>query len=422
MIIFRALLLTGFVTSAIASAPSLNLFYGKYGFSKLRINKVVAEKNCGCSGTWDPPVFANISEHFGASLAELIPSEKTDTSGKSNAISLSIGQNTYTLALDYSEGYFHPHASNATVWARLISDMLVVGNYTPEHSIITGEYINTIGGTHNLTLTVYGEATCSGVFEPCAKVNPSEIVQQPAGVTAGARLDWSDKETLKKHIQYPVYNTTSLHELIITNASLPAFVYHEDIGAVVDTSTIRIGSNNIHNLQERQCVTSSYYAFYNEGAWATWGQWTPTSGCLYTGLDDAGGSLGFSIGFSMSYAESWSFGGNGIVAGLSPSFTFTLTEQYSWTWSYTCNVPANSVGQVYQRQFAGYGYVYAQLCYNAGACGITCGAAQGPNYAGAPDMAVLNYGCSTGCSNVACASYPGWTNLNVWSPSPPNSC
>jgi hypothetical protein len=422
MIITRVLLLTGLVTSAVASAPSLNLFYGKNGFSKLRINKVVAEKNCGCNGTWNPSAFPNISEYFGASLTELIPSEKTTTSGNASASSLTISQNTYTLALDYSEGYTHPHASNATVWARLISDMLAVGNYTPEHSILIGEYINTVGGTHNWTLTVYGDAACSGVFEPCAKVTPEETVLYPTRAAAGAMLDWSDKETLKKHLKYPTYNTTTLYELIIANVTLPAFVYHEDIGAVVDTSSIRIGSNNNHNLQERQCIPSSYYAYYSEGAWATWGHWTPTTGCLYTGLDSAGGSLGFSVGFSMSYAESWGFGGSGIVAGLSPSFTFTLTEQYSWTWSYTCNVPANSVGQVYQRQFAGYGYVYQQLCYNAGACGITCGDAQGPNYAGAPDMAVLDYGCSTGCENVACASYPGWTNLNVWSPSPPNSC
>lgn len=264
--------------------------------------------------------------------------------------------------------------------------MLLVGNQSRDHSIITGEYINTLDGTHSLILTVYGDAACSGVFEPCSPQNV-EVIGPSSGAVVGPGLDWSDKETLMKSLKIPVYNSTSLSEMITNQKTLPPFIYHEDIGAVVDTSTIRTVSQDNSKLQDRQgCATTTYYAYWNEGAWSEWTQWVPTSGCLFTGYDSSGGTLSLSENFGWSYAESLGFGGSGILSALSESFTFTVTESYSWTWTQTCNIAGDSVGEVYTQQLAAYGYAYQELCYDDGACGISCGDEQGPNYSGIPEV------------------------------------
>lgn len=57
--------------------------------------------------------------------------------------------------------------------------MLTVANHTQDHSIVTGEYIHTVKGTHSITITVYSES-CSGVFQPCEA--------GPAGLNAEAFL------------------------------------------------------------------------------------------------------------------------------------------------------------------------------------------------------------------------------------------
>jgi hypothetical protein len=102
--------------------------------------------------------------------------------------------------------------------------------------------------------------------------------------------------------------------------------------------------------------------------------------------------------------------------------SITLTESWSDLTKYECQVPGNSVGQMYSQMYAGYAYVYQQKCYSEGVCGSYCDSSSGPNYSGGPQDGAVNYGCSTGCNNVACDDASDGQDYSVWSSSPANSC
>lgn len=411
MILTLAVWLFGLAVTV--SAAEAELFYGKNAFSKLLVSNVMAKKNCACNGTWDPTAFADIADRFGTSLAQVLAQK---AKGQIALSPISVGQKAYTLSADFSESYSHPSISDATVWSRLISDMLLVGNHTRDHSIITGEYVNTAGGTHAMTLTVFDNVACSGLSKPCEKES-TNISSRAAIQVAGPGLDWSDAESVKKELQLPIYNSTTLHEMFNENETLPEFVYLEDSMMIVDTSTIHTKGNN--ELEARQGCPNTYYDAYSiDGSWSNWGNWLPVSNCLYTSRDHSGGSLGFTWGFQISYAQSFGWSGPEIIKTLSPSFSFSITETYFNSNTYSCNVPGNSVGQVWFQNLNGYGYVYKQSCHNAGACGVSCGGRQGPNYTGAPGRAATNFGCSTGRRNVACTAYNNWAQYSVWSSAP----
>ncbi|KAJ2978000.1 hypothetical protein NQ176_g4060 [Zarea fungicola] len=408
MYISLALQLIGL--AAAVSAQGTELFYGKNGLSKLLAKNVATEKNCGCNGTWDSSVFADISNHFGAELAQAIQEQKA--SGDVKLGPLSVGGSDYTLSGSFSEDFVHSEVLKAGVWSKLINDMLVVGDHRKDESIITAEFVNTLGGAHTLTLAVYGDATCSGAFKPCEKAFVKARGEESEH-SVGPGLDWSDAEAVKNAIDFPTYNSTSFHQLIISNATLPEFVYLEDSNSIVDTSTVKTdGENKLHSRQF--CPTTSYSSYSFDGAWSQWGNWLPISNCLYTGLSPSGGSVSFTYGYSLSFAQSFGWDGSKIVA-VFPSFSFSITQAYSNSNTYGCNVPGNSVGQVWFQNLNGYGYAYKTDCVNHGACGVVCGGRQGPNYVGAPGNRVSQFGCSTGYSNVRCDKYNNWAGYSVWS-------
>lgn len=297
--------------------------------------------------------------------------------------------------------------------------MLTVANRTLDHSILTGNFIHTVNGTHAITLTVYSDSSCAGNSRSC-ETGPTKVERRGSPQAgAGPGLDWSDSEAVKAALQLQVHNETSLHKSIMANETLPAIVYLEDKRLLVDTSTIQTDVDRIVDgkLQGRQegCFNSYYDSYSVDGNWANWGNWLPISSCLQTGLSQAGGSTSFRWGYSMNFAESISWNPASLLGALSPSFTFQLTESYSNSNSYSCNVPGNSVGQLWFQNFNGYGYVYKTTCHNAGACGIYCGGRQGPNYSGAPGNYATQFGCSNGWSHVNCGAYNNWAQYSVWS-------
>lgn len=391
------------------SATDEGFFYGKNALSKLLVRNVVTEKNCGCNGTWDPNAFPNISKRFGGSLAQAV----LDTKERIQVGPIAIGENAYTLSADFSKGYSFTTVSDAAIWSAIIGDMLAVATHSLDYSIITGDYINTVSGTHAITLTVYGDSSCSGVSKPC-ETGPTAVERRGDLDSTGPGVDWSDPESVKQALQLPTYNETSFHEMILANKTLPDLIYLEDSGLLVDTATIQTDADS--KLQGRQtgCSNSYYDAYSIDGTWANYGKWLPISNCLYTNLAPAGGSLSFNWGFSMSYAQSFGWSGPNIVGSLAPAFSFSVTQSYSNSNTYSCNVPGRSVGQLWFQNLNGYGYVYKRTCHNAGACGVTCGARQGPNYSGAPGRGT-KFGCSTGASNVKCNAYNNWAQYSVWS-------
>ncbi|KAJ2983534.1 hypothetical protein NQ176_g620 [Zarea fungicola] len=390
---------------ATASAANEGFFYGKNSLSKLLVKNVAAEKNCGCNGTWDRNAFPDISKRFGGSLAQAV----LNSTEQIKVGPISIGENTYTLSAD---GYSFDSASNTTIWTTIISDMLAVAAHSQDHSIITGDYIHTVRGTHTITLTVYGDLSCSGIFKPCKAV-PTTVQRRGSPESIGPGLDWSDPESVKKVVQLPRYNSSSLHKMITANKTLPMLIYLEDSGLLVDTASIQTEANS--KLQARQGCPNTYYDAYSiDGTWSNYGNWLPISNCLYTNLAPSGGSLSFTWGYTMSYAESMGWGGPSIISSLSPAFSFSISQSYSNSNTYSCNVPGNSVGQLWFQNLNGYGYVYKQTCHNAGACGVTCGSNQGPNYSGAPGTGT-QFGCSNGASNVNCNAYDNWAQYSVWS-------
>ncbi|KAJ2977295.1 hypothetical protein NQ176_g4453 [Zarea fungicola] len=390
-------ILASFTASTLAAGREY--FYGRNGFSKLLVSNVETKQNCGCNGTWDPAVFSHLSESFGGNLAEAVLATREQIA----LGPISIGENAYTLSARFSKAYSFSAVSNATIWNTVIRDMLMVASHNRNHSIVTGDYINTISGTHTITITIYRDSSCHGVYQPCeTKMVPTTVEDRHSPRKATPGLDWSDAEVVKRSNQLPTYNSSSFHEIIMANNTLPALLYLEDSGLIIDTATIQIDDNK---LQSRQGCFNTYYDAYSvDGTWATYGNWLPISSCLYTNLSPNGGSVSFTWGFSMAYAQSFGWSASSIISALAPSFSFSITETYTNYNTYNCRVPGRSVGQLWFQNLNAYGYAYKQTCHNAGACGVSCGNKQGPNYTGAPGRGT-KFGCSTGSKNVNCNAY-----------------
>jgi hypothetical protein len=102
--------------------------------------------------------------------------------------------------------------------------------------------------------------------------------------------------------------------------------------------------------------------------------------------------------------------------GGSFGFSFEVAVEYDYSLSYSCNVPANSVGQIYMANNNGYGLAFRQQVSVVGCGGdIVYGSVDGPNYGGVPGVWNAPVGCSAGAGNVACQSYNGWQWYSIWS-------
>jgi hypothetical protein len=102
---------------------------------------------------------------------------------------------------------------------------------------------------------------------------------------------------------------------------------------------------------------------------------------------------------------------NIIAQVLSASIGFTVTETWSSGGSDTCNVPAYSVGQIWEQNYLAWGWFWSEGCESCdygGGCGgsygfdaLADGGATAPAASNELGQGV-NVGCSTGSNNVQC--------------------
>lgn len=93
-----------------------------------------------------------------------------------------------------------------------------------------------------------------------------------------------------------------------------------------------------HTFKEMQTVQS--------GEW--WTEWYPVSGCLYTGLSDAGGSL--SLNWQYTYSWSWGIGVDIDFGAVKVSTGYSISQSESHGGEITCNVNGYSGAQAWYQQ------------------------------------------------------------------------
>ena len=184
------------------------------------------------------------------------------------------------------------------------------------------------------------------------------------------------------------------------------FVYVSDLQVFVDVSTLPAESS--HSKRQSQFPVTSYSI--QNPSWQ-YTSWTPASGCTSTGFDPDGGNE--AIQWSKSVEASISAGLNfeDIASGLSASVGFSLTQTFSVSETTTCNIPGNSVGQIWEQTKTAHADVYSQTCWYFNGAFVGCDASQYYGGITAPSDAndwsdikgpPYNKGCSAGADNTSC--------------------
>jgi len=181
-------------------------------------------------------------------------------------------------------------------------------------------------------------------------------------------------------------------------------VYLRDTKVFIDTSSL-----SGHAIQKRQGgfsppVPITQTSLKNARSW--WSAWQPASSCQHTGLDGSGGSI--NIGWSYSVAAQVSAGISlkDVIKDLTATVGFSLTTTSTKSGTETCNIPGNSVGQVWSQVRLGYADVQSQTCWYYNGALTSCNAvvALGSITVPGDSSQPRNYqiGCSVGSSNVRC--------------------
>lgn len=154
------------------------------------------------------------------------------------------------------------------------------------------------------------------------------------------------------------------------------------------------------------CISPAKYTkTYTKQTGQWWDSWYPASSCLYTGYSDGGGSQAISTTKSTTITTTAALDWKIIADVLSANLGIWVAQGWSESRTYTCNVQANSVVQVWAQQYLAWGWFWSQQCYSNSACGgcageYVNGGATAP--ASAPNGQKVNYGCSTGYDKVQC--------------------
>jgi hypothetical protein len=179
-------------------------------------------------------------------------------------------------------------------------------------------------------------------------------------------------------------------------------VYVSDKQVFLDVSTLPAESS--HSKRQSQFPVTSYSI--QNPSWQ-YSDWTPVSGCLYTGLDSDGATLAFSWTKTVEASLSAGLNFDNLATGLSASVGFSLTQSFAVSETATCNVAGNSVAQIWERNKMAHADVYSQTCWYFNGMLTTC---DGEEYYGGmtapcnPSDIPKPYdvGCSTGADKTSC--------------------
>lgn len=192
-------------------------------------------------------------------------------------------------------------------------------------------------------------------------------------------------------------------------------IYLSDEQAFVSLATVEYNvehpvAHNSSSLASREggpCIAPAKYTkTYTKQAQQFPGGWSPASGCLYGQKSDAGGSQNLQVSYSIAVQENAGLSWTLIKDVLSATLGLQVTETYSTSRTYTCNMNKKSVVQVWAQPYIAWGWFWSQTCTTFSACG-GCAPEYVNGGATAPALNPnthqwLNYGCSTGVSNVKC--------------------
>ncbi|KAJ2977823.1 hypothetical protein NQ176_g4157 [Zarea fungicola] len=244
------------------------------------------------------------------------------------------------------------------------------------------------------------------VAAAAAVADPANPNAPPHGVPSLSQ-DQMHKNVLNNHPAHWIVNSTHLEEYLLANRDANHTIYISDEKAFVSLATVEYDVERLATRDSGPCrIPSKYIKTYTKqtGQWP--GAWTPASSCLFTGKSNLGGSEAISTSFALAIAENAGLSFTLIKDVLSATLGLTVTETYTTTRTWTCNVNANSVVQVWNQPYLAWGWFWSQSCDTNTICG-GCGPEYVNGGATAPAMNPssgqwLNYGCSTGQSNVRC--------------------
>ncbi|KAJ2971789.1 hypothetical protein NQ176_g7527 [Zarea fungicola] len=204
-----------------------------------------------------------------------------------------------------------------------------------------------------------------------------------------------------------IIHSDNLYDYFSDNHGANHTIYVNNTRAFIDMSQVK------PQLGKRQYANPcfGYVSNWAEQVQHWWGEWHPASGCLYTGNDKAGGSYNMAWSYSLSIADNTGVSWSIIEKVLTMSSQITVTQIWSHSGSITCNVPGNSVGQVWIQNALVWGWMWSEGCQSCGyggGCGLPFGyKARADGGALAPVASTnggqgANYGCSAGASKVKC--------------------
>ncbi|KAJ2979538.1 hypothetical protein NQ176_g3187 [Zarea fungicola] len=159
------------------------------------------------------------------------------------------------------------------------------------------------------------------------------------------------------------------------------------------------------NSKERTCCSCFSWDNYQATQiqqW--WNSWTPVSSCLQTNNDPEGGFVQLEYEFEIEFETGIGIGLD-IADLINAEGSFGVSESYTVSDAYACNVPGNNVGQIWSQQFITWAWMEQQSCTS---CGSTnCGSWNGIGGASAPVRNTYQVGCSVGWDKVNCNNCVG---------------
>ena len=245
-------------------------------------------------------------------------------------------------------------------------------------------------------------------FASAAPANTSSVIQALAPIKNQNRTYTKDEvhaNVLKDLPSERIVQSHGLHQYFEENFGSNHTIYIADQQKWVDMGSVTVKQPS-GNLTTRQTGCYGYTSTWAEQHQSFWGAWTASSGCLWTGYDPAGASMGISWSKSLSVEENAGLSWSTIASVLGASVGFGITTTWSHGGDQTCFIPGNSVGQIWAQNYLGWGWFWSASCF---VCGNDqyCDASYVNGGATAPASSAqwgqgFNLGCSTGSNKVSC--------------------
>lgn len=209
--------------------------------------------------------------------------------------------------------------------------------------------------------------------------------------------DQTHNNILNYHPDERIVHSDQLHQYLSEHGSENHTVYVSDLRTFVAMSPVA-------KIQKRQypgVMCARYTSYQSKNPKSYWDEWKPASKCHWTGYDPAGGIESIAWSTSIAYTETAGLDWNVVKDVLSASLGFSVTETFTKSDTKSCNIPGNSVGQIWSQNKLGFVNMESAECSSC-SWGSTCGEWSPAGDAIAPAKEDPQTGCSTGQDKVKC--------------------